>query len=87
MSSWEKFLCALYMSMSQSTFRSNSSLSEITQQQIDETRTIPERKMLEDLKFLLSEGHSLNYFDQQGASPVRGSFPLSIFLHVILFSL
>lgn len=48
-----------------------STFPEITQQQIDETRTIPESKMLQDLKYLLTEGHSLNYFDQQGATPVR----------------
>lgn len=43
----------------------------ITQEMIDETRAIPEKQMLSDLKYLLEEGEDIDYRDHQGATPLH----------------
>lgn len=42
----------------------------VTQQLIDETRAATERQMLADLKKVVAAGQSLEYYDNQGATPV-----------------
>ncbi|CAL1296234.1 unnamed protein product [Larinioides sclopetarius] len=43
----------------------------ITQEMIDETRAISEKRMLSDLKYLLEEGGDIEYRDHQGATPLH----------------
>lgn len=42
----------------------------VTQQLIDETRAATERQMLNDLRRIASSGGNLEYYDDQGATPV-----------------
>ncbi|XP_013777711.1 protein phosphatase 1 regulatory inhibitor subunit 16B-like [Limulus polyphemus] len=43
----------------------------ITQEMIDQTRKAPENKMLNDLKNLAKKGESLEFRDEQGATPLH----------------
>ncbi|KAG8200358.1 hypothetical protein JTE90_028540 [Oedothorax gibbosus] len=43
----------------------------ITQEMIDETRSLSEKKMLTDLKLVLDEGGDIEFRDHQGATPLH----------------
>lgn len=43
----------------------------VTQELIDDTRAATEYQMLQDLQELVAQGGDLEYYDEQGATPVR----------------
>jgi len=42
----------------------------VTQEEIDDTRLIPEKEMLEDMKYLADKGKDLEFYNREGTTPV-----------------